>query len=271
MTTQISWIGVDHRAPSSVYIATDSRISWGASDTWDAGKKVFNSTSSPQIWGYSGDVLFPSQAIGSFVHAYDCGAFQKEVGFSEVSAHAAFVASLKKQYEGYPDRHRRDFSIIHCARIAEGMKTQFAVWKTSWDRGRGWQDLRITPPSSSDLIQVEGSGKKTFTGWNMRLKKSEIGSTSRAVFQAFTQSIRSESDPLTFGPPQLVALRRRGSGLAHGIIWDNKVWLNGTEVSLTVTSELECYNENFERCNPATGKLLAGAQRQPLPKLPTSP
>lgn len=265
MTTQISWIGVDSRVPSSVYIATDSRISWGGKDTWDAGQKVFCSISSPQIWGYSGDVLFPSQAIGQFVHALDNGAFKSEK-FCASAAHAMFRDSLKNQFENFPARYRRNFSIIHCARINEGMKTRFAVWETSWVQGTGWSDQQISTPKTSDLIQVKGSGRGAFKGWNMKLKKSEVGSTSRAVFQAFTQSIRSEIDPLTAGPPQLVALRQRGSGLSHAMSWDNKVWLNGIEVILTESSGIECYNENFERCDLKTGIRLPNAQRRPLPR-----
>ena len=265
MTTQISWIGVDSRVPSSVYIATDSRISWGAKDTWDAGQKVFSSVSSPQIWGYSGDVLFPSQAIGQFVHALDNGAFQSDK-FCEISAHASFVNSIQNQFKGYPVPCAQNFSIIHCVRIAEKMNTQFAVWKTSWAQGIGWKDERLASPTTSDLIQVEGSGTKTFKGWNMRLKKSEIGGTSRAIFQAFTQSIRSEADAFTFGPPQLVALRRVGNGLSHLISWDDRVWLNGIEVTGENSLCLECFNEDFERCDPKTGVRLVDAQRQPLPR-----
>tara|TARA_B110001469_G_scaffold33518_1_gene33971 strand:- start:5373 stop:6014 length:642 start_codon:yes stop_codon:yes gene_type:complete len=138
--------------------------------------------------------------------------------------------------------------------------------EADWAQGIGWKDERLASPTTSDLIQVEGSGTKTFKGWNMRLKKSEIGGTSRAIFQAFTQSIRSEADAFTFGPPQLVALRRVGNGLSHLISWDDRVWLNGIEVTGENSLCLECFNEDFERCDPKTGVRLVDAQRQPLPR-----
>lgn len=262
---QISWIGVDSRAPSSIYVATDSKVKKEEGGDREVMQKVFCSNSSPQIWGYSGDVLFPSQAIGRFVQVYDIGAFGSEV-FNEVSAHTLFVDSLKKQFTGYPEPHRRSFAIIHCARIFEGMKTQFAVWKTTWTPKTGWGDDRLEVPTTSDLIQVEGSGNKAFKDWNNKLKRSEVGGTSRAVFQAFTQSIRSETDRFTAGPPQLVSLRRRGNGHVHAISWNGKVWLNGIEVSLPESSKVECFNENFERCDPKSGEFMSGAQRQPLLK-----
>jgi hypothetical protein len=72
MTTLISWIGVDSRKPSSLYIASDSRLSWASSDAyWDRGRKVFSSKRLPHIWGYCGDVLYPSLALGQIIAAVD--------------------------------------------------------------------------------------------------------------------------------------------------------------------------------------------------------
>lgn len=41
MTLLASWIAVDSRKPSSIYILSDSRISWGSAAKFDFGKKVF--------------------------------------------------------------------------------------------------------------------------------------------------------------------------------------------------------------------------------------
>ena len=60
MTSLLAWVGVDSRHLSSIYLASDSRISWGDVANWDFGRKLFASTKYPEIIGYVGDVLFPS-------------------------------------------------------------------------------------------------------------------------------------------------------------------------------------------------------------------
>jgi hypothetical protein len=63
MTTLFSWLSVDNRGPSSIYIVSDSRITWGSSGKrWDSGRKVF-ATKSADIFGYCGEVLFPSLVL----------------------------------------------------------------------------------------------------------------------------------------------------------------------------------------------------------------
>jgi hypothetical protein len=67
MTSLVSWIGVDSLAPASIYLASDSRISWGNRLTWDYSRKLFASRNHPEILGYFGDVLFPSQVLGQLI------------------------------------------------------------------------------------------------------------------------------------------------------------------------------------------------------------
>jgi hypothetical protein len=75
MTTLVCLVGVDQRKPSSVYIGSDSRISWGDSDTvWSQGRKVFACANSPRVFGYVGDVTFPALAIPTIVDLIDKGA-----------------------------------------------------------------------------------------------------------------------------------------------------------------------------------------------------
>jgi hypothetical protein len=59
MTTIVTWAAVDTHGVSSIYIASDSRISWGATTVWDSGRKTFASQDCPFVFGYWGDVLFP--------------------------------------------------------------------------------------------------------------------------------------------------------------------------------------------------------------------
>ena len=73
MTMLVSWVGVDPHGPTSMYIAADSRISWDAANTFDFAKKVFASKKYPEIFGYAGDVLFPSIVLGQIVELIDAG------------------------------------------------------------------------------------------------------------------------------------------------------------------------------------------------------
>ena len=84
MTSFIAWAGIDSRAVSSVYFASDSRLSvpllynpaTGKIEKrwyWDYGRKLFASNISPDIFAYVGDVLFPSQVLGQMVDLIDVG------------------------------------------------------------------------------------------------------------------------------------------------------------------------------------------------------
>ena len=76
MTLIASWVGVDSKKGgnqvSSVYFASDSRFSWNSQSVYDEGMKVFCSLKYPYIFGYCGDVLFPSHAIERIIYKIDC-------------------------------------------------------------------------------------------------------------------------------------------------------------------------------------------------------
>ena len=67
MTMLASWIGVDTHGATSAYIVSDSRFCWGNNMTYDYGKKVFASKKYPEIFGYAGDVLFPSVVLSQII------------------------------------------------------------------------------------------------------------------------------------------------------------------------------------------------------------
>ena len=71
MTLIVAWIGVDDKKKgkeiSSLYIASDSRYSTGVKDKFDFGIKVFGASKYPEIFGFCGDVLFPSMILGQII------------------------------------------------------------------------------------------------------------------------------------------------------------------------------------------------------------
>ena len=71
MTLLASWIGIDTHGPTSAYIVSESRFVWDSSRHFDYGKKVFASKSYPEIFGYAGDVLFPSIVLSQILEMID--------------------------------------------------------------------------------------------------------------------------------------------------------------------------------------------------------
>ena len=68
-----SWIACDPHGVSSAYIVSDSRITWDAKTYYDYAKKVFASSLYPEIFGYAGDVLFPTIVLSQIVELIDRG------------------------------------------------------------------------------------------------------------------------------------------------------------------------------------------------------
>jgi len=261
MTCLVSWIGIDSRGHSSAYIVSESRISWGASKTWDVGRKVFCSRKSPDIWGYCGDVLFPTIVLGQFIEMIDEGIAQ-----TSGDIHQRFVDFFETQMESYPEQEARGFSIIHCHRDNTGIRSVMRAWKLSWSLGDGWVDQEIKVPQQSGAITSLGSGRPFFKNWNHKFQASDVGGTSRAIFQAFCKMLQQNDDPLCGGAPQLVSLIRIGNGRQHGIVWNGEAWLAGMKIaSSDCSSGFEFFDELMERVDPQTLKLKDGAQRQPLP------
>lgn len=97
LTSLMCWIGVDSRGPASAYIATDSRLSWSRNQTWDFGRKTFASASSPDVFGYCGDVVFPSIVLSQFVSALDgrlqAGQFENRFRALEELVRVSFARS----------------------------------------------------------------------------------------------------------------------------------------------------------------------------------
>jgi hypothetical protein len=80
--------------------------------------------------------------------------------------------------------------------------------------------------------------------------------------------LRSKSDPLSGGVPQLVGIHRQGSAKTFGIIYDDETYVLGLPVKNFAGLEaIEWFNSLFERCDPYTMQRLTNAQPQPRPKM----
>jgi hypothetical protein len=262
MTSFVSWIGVDSRGPTSLYLASDSRISWGSRGYWDAGRKVFGSRRYPELLGYIGDVLFPSQILGQVLDLIDA-----DVLFAAEDSHEGkwhrIANVIKDSFATYPSSEARAFTIVYATRQESGMLSHFYLAVLSWNPSSGWSEGWIPLPNTSGLITTVGSGAESVDRWYSRWSRTSQAGTSRSVFGAFCDSLVSHEDPLTGGPPQLVGLYRIGAARTIGVIYGDKGNVLGLPVNaLGQLRSIECRNSLFERCDWATRQRLDSAQPQ---------
>lgn len=260
MTSIVSWVGVDPRGPASVYIASDSRISWGTSHIWDNGRKTFASATHPYIFGYCGDVLFPSMVLPVVQEHLASGAITTEPRsmFGEVGS------LIRRLWMQYPHEEHRDFSIIMAARLGEKMAARFYVAMMTFNaKTQTWHLREEDMPKVSSLLIHAGSGAEEVIAAETLWQASAHAGTSRAAFSAFCESMRLGADPHTGGGPQIVGLRRIGNGMTFGVVYDGLRYLSGAVVGreAAASSTIDWFNELFERVDGTRMRRLPDAQR----------
>lgn len=270
MTLLVAWAGVDTHGTSSVYITSDSRISWGTSASFDYGRKVFAFTQWPDILGYCGDVLFPSIALNQIVDLADAGLlFAKD--FSCKQKFQAIVDKLNDLFRQYPQYHSdiadNALSIIHAARDPND-NTKFFCHTISWTAQQGWHGEESALPEASNILFALGTGAGEFKDNYVRYAVGPNRDTSRAVFHCFCDTLSQTTDPHVGGAPQLVGIYRKpgSSGLSIGVIYKQKRYFLGAHIdNLQNFDAVEWRNTNFERCDGRMMKKRLDAQPQPDP------
>ena len=259
MTSIAVWAGVDTHGVASLYVASDSRISWGNSYRWDQGRKVFACGSEPHIFGYWGDVLFPALCLPVLVDRIDHGLLVS----TAPTEHQEVLDALRSLWSGYPDQEKRDLGIVHAFRVGNGTECVFNLAIITYDKNSDSWDIRQAPmPPGSAVLQVAGSGtqavRRSLDLWQM----SDAAGTSRAIFSAFCESVAGSRDPYTGGAPQLVGLYRIGAGRLFGFIQDGQRYVTGAKLSDSeAVGDIEWRNNIFERVDGRSGARLPGAQR----------
>jgi hypothetical protein len=267
MTSLISWVGVDSRGVASLYLASDSRISWADSGTWDYGRKLFASRRYPHIFGYCGDVLFPTQTLSQITEMLDDDLIAANPSDSIDRCTERVLAIVESAFKTYPAKAKRDFDILYSMREGEGMQSRFHLRQITF---RATSSATVRPfkiPDQSGLIVVLGSGSDSVRARLDQWTTTEVGGTSRAVFGSFCDSLQSGHDSLSAGPPQLVGLRRKSTAKTFGIVWQKGLYYYGLQAALPTYQNRICwFNELFEICDPNTLERRADAQRHPRPR-----
>jgi hypothetical protein len=264
MTTLIAWLGIDQRGPSSLYLASDSRITWGSGDRrWDVGRKLFACKGSADIFGYCGDVLFPSLVLGQITDATNQSLLVGVEDDAE-TRHKTFLHVMRFSFDQSYNAPNQSFKILHAAREGEGMVATFRIWCMMYCVStQSWSDEELQlPDRHSALITALGSGASCVEDFNREIERKDTqGRTSRAVFWAFCDALKSNKDPLSGGAPQLAGIYRTQGPKAFGVVYEGRRYFQGLPLDAGIFFDnVEWRDEQFQRVDGASLQLLAGAQ-----------
>ena len=255
MTLLVSWTGIDSRGPASVYIAADSRLTWGGDQGhFDHAVKTYAMHNFPAIIGYCGDAL-ASQMIIAQANALVSSVMNPERATLNAIANL-FLRSMKRSYRNYPKNlSSGSFTVAICGKRTLASNGEFECYKIRSDFNNTSISI-IEFPSESGPLMIAGSGAQSFQGVFQEhcVDDNPNRSTIRDVFHAFSQAIGTGLDQ-TVGPiPQIVSvIRKPNTGGFHcGIVCDQKRYINGQLIDADqLDSESVWFNQNFEITDPS--------------------
>jgi hypothetical protein len=274
LTTFLVWASFsdtgEHRyLPRAIYMASDSRITWGSSARrWDAGRKIFAPVNEPHLFGYCGDVVFPSLVLGQLVSAIDQRIlFRPDAGGAE--RNEAILEALRTSHGRRHNVQEQDFTIVHVYRAQDWPLTAFSCWTITYAANSGhWHCSELPLPSTTGAIVALGSGAEANTSHAYRWAQSDVGGTSRAIFSAFRDAIDSGDDPLSGGMPQISGLYTEGQPRLLGFAEGGLLFLHGLQVAMNDSvKSIEWRDRLFQRIDPVTSRPVDGARRFARPRL----
>lgn len=265
MSSLIVFSGVDTHGTGSIYLATDSKISFDLKGQiqWSYGRKTFAPKSDGVFFGYCGTVVFPALCLSQINDLINLGAFFSE-GMTSLQKYEKFCRHVTESFNNC--EAKAGFNIVFGARDGVGKKCKFFVWEFSWSPGKNFTTKSLELPATSDTIVVLGSGENSVNDMVLNWSKSSSGGTSRAIFSAFCDSISSGVDKFSGGAPQIVSLFREGGSNSYGFIQGEDLFSFGMRVEESDALEsLRWTNNLFEVCDWKTKKRKPDAQPQPRP------
>lgn len=265
MTTLICWVGIDQRSTSSIYIASDSRVSVQTDSgllCWDTAQKVFCSSRFPDIYGYCGDTLFAVSLLAQFIGRIDSGGEVGDEAAPEDRAEA-LRRCVERGLHDYPFGLTAGTAVLMASRVGRSNASEMHCRVLSLDVDRRCTVERMPIPEherGSDIVAARGSGEVVVGRHLDAWRTSDIERTSRGVFSALVDAIRSGEDPLTGGAPQLARLYRDFGAQHVGVILAGKKYFCGTEFA-GPPENVEWRDELFHVCDGVTLKRQDRARR----------
>ena len=274
MTTLVAWVsysatGERPDLPKAIYFASDSRITWGSqARRWDAGRKLFSPLAEPHLFGYCGDVVFPSLVLGQVVSAIDNNILF-ERGMAADERHERILESMKGSFHRRHNAPDQDFSVLHAFREKSWPSTKFSVWYVDYQtKTKMWTSKKLPIPTETKPLIYLGSGRSSAKVFGRQWEASDVGGTSRSIFSAFCESIEAGSDRLTGGPPQIAGLYMKMGPQTFGSVNNGRLYLHGLEISRgKMLANIEWRDELFQRIDQKTLKPLRGARRFARPRM----
>lgn len=261
MTTMVAWLALNLGEPNAVYLASDSRITWGtARRRWDAGRKLFTCRRSADIFGYCGDALFPTQVLGQIAELADNGLLFNPLTRSE-KRHAAAVAVIQASHARRHNAPDTGFEILHITRQGEGKRAEFQAWVTRYSgASRGWEDRSVELTASTPLV-FGSLAAKLAEKIGSRLPAGEQ-ETNAIVFSTFCDGLEKQSDARSGGVPQLVGLFADREAQVFGIVHDGERFFHGLPAGPIHSGRLQWRDKNFTAIDGSTLKPRRLVRRQ---------
>jgi hypothetical protein len=271
MTTLVSWVsympGPKGTAPNALYLVSDSRITWGSSARhWDAGRKVFTCRIEPHMFGYCGDVVFPSLVLAQIISAIDNGLLFADDADAE-QKHTIVFESIQRSFRRRHDTPDQNFWILHALRTGDGPGRIYSVWQIFYNaKTRTWDTVSLPIPPKTAIVAILGTGtasvKKHVSLWT----RSDVGGRSSAIFSAFCDALFSKEDLHSGGAPQIAALHPGSHAQIIGFIQDDIHYLHGLEmIPGKMLHRIKWRDRHFQNINPSTRRRGANDRRLKRP------
>lgn len=266
MTLLVAWAGIDSRDVASVYIATDSRVSWESGVYFDSAIKTFALSRFPAVIGYCGDSLVSQMLISQAISITEALPVNSSLTLEGVAD--LIVRIIHRNYQYYPkEKTTGSFRIVVCGKKQFSSASDFECYSIDSDFNETKKQEIVFPTASGPLV-VAGSGKNNFESIysNIQVSNNPNQSTSRNVFHAFYESISNSTNQTVGGVPQVVYVYRKPNtaGSHSGIVQDEKRYIAGQFVDRDIApNDIQWFNNKFELTDSQTKRRSQGAQIQP--------
>lgn len=260
MTTLIVWTSKDDHGRSAIRLGADSRFTLDDRKpikTWDYGNKLFASSRYPDMFGYSGHVIFASSAIAQVCAASDAGLIKRSQSPEERAGQ--FRAMIADAFKALPSHPKNGTTVLYCTRDGAEGTSDFSCWRLDF-LVSGESTVSAIDLGLPKDIRVEsfGTGAEHFNKHFRVRSQLEHGRSTMAVYWTLAEVIGQPEDPFTGGLPQLAVISRKHSARPVGVLHNEKLSILGLEQSperLVTGISMEWRNDNFEQINPVTRQV----------------